>query len=277
MTKQFHILKTRLVKTAALLSVLILLGFLPGCNKQNNAEGSLELIKAKKLIAEGNYTEAFMQLNQALAEAPRDPQVHLNLGWLYLYSGDNRHAAQELRKLEELGPDLAETDHLRGAFFSVQAQQRKNPEEASHDQEKAVSSFRQSLQKDAKNNQTYFDLASSLVALDRQEEALDVLDKGFDYIPAHELETQVNFEIASCAAHAKLQLFEEAIADCEQAYKFTENPASRERIEEMIQNMKLMNPAVEKILTPDGIPKPTNHHALNKVEENAMVDDSASD
>src|SRR5262249_26059715 len=131
------------------------------------------------------------------------------------------------------------------------------------------------LAKDNRNYQTYFDLAGSLAALDRNGEVLEMLDKGFEYIPSKDLETQVNFEIASCAANAKLQQFEDAIADCQQAQRFTTNPASRERIEEMIENMKLMNPSL-RTLTPEEAP-PADSKAAKNAEEQALINESSSD
>lgn len=217
-----------------------------GCDK-GPKDTSQELENAKKLIAQGNYTEALMQLNQALAEAPRDPNVHLNLGWLYLYTEDPVHAEQEWEKAHELSPDLAEVQHLKGALYNYKAQQEhaSNPEAATKNYKQAIQYFRAALQRDSKNYQTYFDLAGSLSARNQNEEALQALDQGFEYIPSQDLETQVNFQIASCAANARLQRYEEAIADCRQAEEFSSNPASKQRIEEMIENMKLLNPRLE--------------------------------
>lgn len=272
MTKQFYPKKALNVGLALLIAVTF---GLSGCGGGKSANTEQELERAKKLIAQGNYAEAFMQLNQALSEAPKDPNVHLNLGWLYLYTGDESHAERELETVKSLAPDLAEVYHLQGSIYSYKAQQEKDPAVAKHNQEEAVTTFQKSLERDGKNYQTYFDMATSLAALDRNEEVLDALDKGFEHIPKQDLETQVNFEIASCSAHAKLQLFEEAIADCEQAQRFTNNPASRERIEEMIQNMKLMNPGL-RTLTPEESP-PEGSKEAKEAEERATLNESASD
>lgn len=214
---------------------------LGGCQAgQNEGKDSPKLQRAKQLIEQGNFTAAFITLNQALKEAPKDPYLHLNLGWLYLYTGDPDNAGKELAKAEELGPDLAETYHLRGSLLNYRAQRTKNTQQAEGLQETAVQSFKKSLERDDKNYQTYFDLATSLTAMNRNEEALTVLNQGFEHIPDKDLETQVNFQIATCAARSRMQMYDEAIKDCEQALEFTTNPASRDRIEGMIENMKLM-------------------------------------
>lgn len=64
-----------------MLVFMIPMMLLYGCKNNSSASTTDELARAKRLIAQGNFSEAFMQLNQALAEAPRDPNVHLNLGW----------------------------------------------------------------------------------------------------------------------------------------------------------------------------------------------------
>ena len=232
------------VFTFGLLFTLLVLP-LAGCKgSQEAGANNPQLQQAKRLIDEGNFEAAFIQLNQALNEAPTDPNVHLNLAWLYLYTDNLPHAEKELKQAETLGPDLAETYHLRGSVFQYKAQLAEDPEQKATFQEKAIENFNEALQRNKENYQTYFDLATSLSATNEQEKALTALDKGFEYIPTKDLETQVNFQIASCSARAKLQLYEEAIQDCAQALKFTTSPASRDRIEAMIENMKLMNPTL---------------------------------
>lgn len=236
---------------------------LAGCGlagSRNAGPADSHLEKAKRLIEQGNYEEAFLQLNQALAATPQDPNIHLNLGWLYLYTDNPSQAGHELAKLERLAPDLAETFHLRGALYQYQAKSRQ-------DHEAAVRNFTEALQRNAKDHDTYFDLANSQIALGQYDSALDSLNTGFDYIPDKDLETQVNFQIASCTAYAKMQMFDEAVAECQQALKFTQSPASRQRIEEMIENMKLMNPNARGDNRADAI----------SAEEAAIIDEAVAD
>lgn len=248
-------------------SLVLALSVLPGCSR-TSGESSPELENAKKLIDEGHYEAALMRLNQVLAQAPKDPNVHLNLGWLYLYTDDPNHAEFELKKVESLAPDLAEGFHLKGALLSYQAQhQFAETSEAQPRLESAVANFNKALARDNKNYQTYFDLANTLNALNRSEEALAILDKGFNYIPTHDLETQVNFQIASCSAHAKLQQFDEAIADCNQAAEFTDSEASKQRIAEMIENMRLLMPKPQPKVEE---PQPTPEEEKEAQEKNVI-------
>lgn len=226
---------------------------LGGCQSgQDEGQDNPKLQRAKQLIEQGNFTAAFIELNKALREAPKDPHLHLNLGWLYLYTGDPDNAGKELTKVEELSPELAETYHLRGSLLSYRAQRVKNAKQAADLQEAAIQNFKKSLERNDKNDQTYFDLATSLTAVNRNEDALTVLNQGFEHIPDKDLETQVNFQIATCAARSRMQMYDEAIKDCEQALEFTTNPASRDRIEGMIENMKLMRTGqADQLETPD--------------------------
>lgn len=249
---------------------------LSGCKSSHSESTDAELARAKKLIADGNFNEAFLQLNRALAEAPRDPQVHLNLGWLYLYTDDPVNAERELGTAVSLAPDLADTYKLRGDLLSYKGQHEKNSEVAQREQLAAVENFKQALQRDSKNYQTYFDMAGSLAAMNRYEDALDKLDEGFNFIPKRDLETQVNFQIATCSAEAKLKRYEEAIADCQQAYEFTNSPVSKERIEAMIENMKLLNPNGVPALTPQEAP-PEGSPAAKEAEEHAILNEAGSD
>lgn len=269
MTTRFQAFRNILAQSSRFTMTVGLLGLLllTGCHlAQNTGENNPQLQHAKKLIEQGNFEAAFVELNKALQDAPKDPNVHLNLGWLYLYTDDVPNATSELAKAESLGPDLAETYHLRGALFSYQAQHQNDNARKESLQLAAIENFRKALEANDKNDQTYFDLATSLSAINRNEDALEVLDKGFEHIPDKDLEMQVNYQIATCAAHSKLQMYEEAIKDCQQALEFTHNPASRERIESMIENMKLMNPGLlEKM------------NAQQQAEEQAVINESSSD
>ncbi len=269
MTTQFLAFRNMFAQPARLAMGLGLCLFvLAGCQSTQTNEESPQLQKAKRLIEQGDFEAAFVQLNQALNEAPKDPNLHLNLGWLYLYTGDPDNAARELAKVESLAPNLAETFHLRGYLFSYRAQKSESGQQAERLQNEAITNFNQSLERDQKNSQTYFDLATSLTALNQDEKALTVLDNGFQYIPDDDLKTQVNFQVATCAARSRLQLYEEAIEDCNQALLFTTNPASKERITEMIENMKLMNPSLKD----SGMKKNSQ-----SPEEQAVLDESSSD
>ncbi|MEM0950515.1 MAG: tetratricopeptide repeat protein [Cyanobacteria bacterium P01_H01_bin.74] len=229
--------------------------FFSGCQQneppptpENAAAVQEELQGIRGLIEAGNFQEAFLRLNGALDIDPKNPKIHLNLAWLYLYTKDMQKALQEISTLRKLSPDLPEIDHLQGVFDQNQAQQlQQNGQPLVGEQlhKQAVFRLQKALNHDKNNHQIFFDIATSLSAIDRNQEALSFLDSGFDYIPTADLETQVNFQIAICALHAKMNMFEEAILDCEQAATFANTDAAKERIVNLIENMKLLNPGFE--------------------------------
>lgn len=262
---------------SASLLLLTSLSFLTGCQHSGSSATRPELEKARHFISQGNYAAAFVQLNQALAEAPRDPDVHLNLGWLYLYTDDVSHAEQEWAKAHSLAPDRAEGYHLKGALLTEKARPLEKSDQKAYQQrqEEAILNFREALRRDKKNSQTYFDLATSLLSLNRNQEALDALDEGFDHIPEKELDTQVDFQIASCSAHARLGMYEEAIADCKQAREFTNNPAQKQRVDDMVESMTLLNPSLSTDASDSE--KPSLSPSDAKAVDSAVANDAASD
>ncbi len=257
-TPKKHTPSSRLLTIIAASFSIIVLCLLSACKPAAIDPATAPLESAKKLIQGGNYAEAYLRLTRALQDAPQDPSVHLNMGWLYLYTDEVKKAESELAKAQELDSSMADGYHLQGAIAVDQAQklQASNPARARYLEQQALENFKQSLMRDDKNHQTYFDEASVLMSLNQNDAAVDALDKGFDYIPEKDLETQVNFQVATCSAHARMQRYEDAIADCNQALGFTHSPAAKQRIEDMIENMKLLNPkagALPGSPHPDGI------------------------
>lgn len=213
-----------------------------GCNRTDldrpvpSDNAGWELEKARHLIGRGDYQAALLHLQAALALSPRDPDIHRNLAWLYLYTNEPDKARQELERLEELQPGAAGTLHLKGALLAMLDQH-----------EEAVPLLEQALAKDKRNERLYFDLATSLAALNRNRIALQYLDEGFHHIPDEDLQTHLNYLSASCTIQARLRQFDRAIEDCTQAAELTPSAQEKQRLTEIIHNLKL----IEQIVTPE--------------------------
>jgi len=219
------------------------------CNGSNKHNSEVNLEEARQLIKQGSYAAAFLRLNHALEQAPADPDVHLNLGWLYLYTNDDVRAEAEWKKADVLAPKRSEVAHLRGSILAdlaQRAQQKGKEDESKRLYEQSIDYLNLAVKEGGSEHQAYFDLANAYIAAGYSEKALDVLDTGFDHIPKEDLETQVEFEVASCTAHAKLGLYSEAIEDCKQAQEFTATEENKQRIQDLIENMHLLNPPAEK-------------------------------
>lgn len=238
-----------------LLFLMILTGFSPflqGCsdtsaskNVEPESMSQEQLVTIKKLINDGDFSEAFLQLNHALNLKPNNPAVHINLAWLYLYTENLERAQKEIEFIKKLLPTAVELPHLEGVFNQHKAQnlsQKSNPEQSQQHHRAAILKLRNALTQDPHNHQIHFDLATSLSATGKNEEAVSILDSGFDYIPNEDLETQVNFQIAICSLHAKMELFHDAILDCEQAAAFATTADAKNRINTLVESMKLLNP-----------------------------------
>lgn len=266
--------------TPGVLCLALVLGLLTGCGQSLSvsASPSGELERAKRLIDQGNYEAALLELNQALLKAPQDPHVHANLGWLYLYTGNLPQAEKELRKVTELAPDLAETFHLQGSLHSQQAQQTEDESEAKRLHTSAIESFRQAIHMDPQKHQVYYDLANSLITVQQPESALEALDNGFEMVPPNDLESLVNFQVAACSAHAEMGMYEEAIIECKHALEFATSEESRSRIDGMINNMALINPeAAQKAEQFQGTTKLTERLGTSPAEEQAILEEAAAD
>lgn len=107
--------------TTAVVSGALLLAGLGGCNRDQSTESLLA--EAKQYQEKGDQKAAMIQLKNAVAKSPEDGEARMQLGTLYLESGDIVSAEKELRKAASLGipaeralPLLARTLQSQGKF-----------------------------------------------------------------------------------------------------------------------------------------------------------------
>lgn len=93
--------------TAAVVSGALLLGGLTACNRDQSTESLLA--EAKQYQQKGDEKAALIQLKNAVAKSPEDAEARLQLGSLYLETGDAVSADKELRKAASLGMAPART------------------------------------------------------------------------------------------------------------------------------------------------------------------------
>lgn len=106
--------------TAALLSGALVLG-LAGCSRDQSTPTLLA--EAKQYQEKGDLKAALIQLKNAVAKSPDDANARLQLGTLYLETGDAVSADKELRRAASLGtspeqvlPLLARALQAQGKF-----------------------------------------------------------------------------------------------------------------------------------------------------------------
>lgn len=87
--------------TTAVVSGALLLGGLSACNRDQSTASLLA--EAKQYQQKGDQKAALIQLKNAVAKSPEDAEARVQLGNLYLETGDAVSAEKELRKAASLG------------------------------------------------------------------------------------------------------------------------------------------------------------------------------
>ncbi|NHZ97182.1 PEP-CTERM system TPR-repeat protein PrsT [Massilia sp. CCM 8734] len=118
MSTQAHSLAT------AALTTVLMLGALAGCGKPDTA--ATLLAEARQFQQKGDHVSALIQLKNAVAKNPSDPETRLALGEAYNKLGDAVSAEKEVRKAIELGmaaeralPELLMAQLFQGQFQKV--------------------------------------------------------------------------------------------------------------------------------------------------------------
>ncbi|MBD8533260.1 MULTISPECIES: XrtA/PEP-CTERM system TPR-repeat protein PrsT [unclassified Massilia] len=106
--------------TTAVVSGALLLSGLTACNRDQSTESLLA--EAKQYQQKGDDKAALIQLKNAVAKSPEDAEARLQLGTLYLETGDAVSADKELRKAASLGMAPARTLPLLAKSLQNQGQ-----------------------------------------------------------------------------------------------------------------------------------------------------------
>ena len=113
--------------TTAVVSGALLLAGLAGCSRDQSTASLLA--EAKQYQQKGDQKAAIIQLKNAVAKSPEDGEARLQLGTLYLETGDAVSAEKELRKAASLAmpaertlPLLAQALQAQGKFKELLAE-----------------------------------------------------------------------------------------------------------------------------------------------------------
>jgi putative PEP-CTERM system TPR-repeat lipoprotein len=104
--------------TTAVVSGALLLAGMSACNRDQSTASLLA--EAKQYQQKGDQKAALIQLKNAVAKSPEDAEARLQLGSLYLETGDAVSADKELRKAASLGLAPARTLPLLGQALLAQ-------------------------------------------------------------------------------------------------------------------------------------------------------------
>ena len=112
--------RNKITFTTAVVSGALLLGGLTACNRDQSTASLLA--EAKQYQQKGDEKAALIQLKNAVAKSPEDAEARLQLGTLYLETGDAVSANKELRKAASLGMAPARTLPLLAQAMQAQGQ-----------------------------------------------------------------------------------------------------------------------------------------------------------
>jgi Tfp pilus assembly protein PilF len=104
--------------TTAVVSGALLLAGMSACNRDQSTASLLA--EAKQYQQKGDQKAALIQLKNAVAKSPEDAEARLQLGSLYLETGDPVSADKELRKAASFGLAPARTLPLLGQALLAQ-------------------------------------------------------------------------------------------------------------------------------------------------------------
>ncbi len=229
-----------LLHIGVILSLSLLLIATSGCKTIKTTQDPLRtadnhLARAKVLIEEGDFENAYLHLNQALALSPQDPAVYRNLGWLYIYTSQADKAKSELEKVLALEPNSPETNYLAGGIFAKLDQHKK----ALSYYEKALSEADNVTPKWEPSAVFYFDEAQSYMALDRNDDAIKKLTYGISLLGDKDSRSKVNFYYTICTAFYRENEVEQAKHYCGRAAGASNNEEEKGLIEEFVHTMEL--------------------------------------
>jgi tetratricopeptide (TPR) repeat protein len=114
---------------------------------------------------------------RALELDPRDPKTTMNLGLVYLALDQENDSVKYLRRATELAPNSADAWSNYGAILDITGNHRE-----------AESAYKRSLELDGTKNATIVNLGINLMAQNRANEAISVLEQGVrneDSAPMH--------------------------------------------------------------------------------------------
>lgn len=113
--------------TTALISGVLALATLTGCGKDQSTPALLA--EAKEYQAKGDLKSALIQLKNAVAKSPEDANARLQLGTLYLETGDVLSADKELRRAASLGGNPEQVLPLLAQALQAQGKHKESLDE----------------------------------------------------------------------------------------------------------------------------------------------------
>jgi tetratricopeptide (TPR) repeat protein len=216
------------LRQSVTLFLVILLGTslagLSGCTKQPTKTRAQLVTDAEAHLKAGELHKALTELSQALAADPSNVQVHVDLGWVYLYLGEVEKASAELQTIEKLAPKTDKAHYLRGSVYEKLGQWVD-----------ALESYNEALKTDVNNPKLHFDIANVFLQLNSPDAALREFNVALRLDPENP-----TYAFGKCVAYRQLKHFGRAIQACKEARVHTDDPKEKASIEEVLQTIELL-------------------------------------
>ncbi len=200
--------------------------WLIGCQPASSTKVSKEalLAQAEAHLESGDVYKALRELQQVLSQDPNNSQVHVDLGWVYLYTDDLDKALAQLNKASQLDLNNPDLHYLRGAIYHRTGQWVDALEEYNH-----------ALKTDINNPQLHADIAEVFLLLNNPDGAL----KEFDVASRLDKDNG-DYVFGECRSYRQLKRYDQAILACRQALQLTNEPQAREKIQEVAHTIELL-------------------------------------
>lgn len=178
------------LKTA---TVLLALGVAAGCaggpaarkDAGSTSDPAYKVRLAQSLFNGGRVSEAFQQLDEAIAQEPKNPSLHHFRGQLYFRAARYAEAERDFKRALELDPYLSDAHNFLGAVYQEQGRI-----------DEAEASFRRALENPAypTPDKTFLNLGLLYALSGRDAEAMESMRKAVEINPKY---YQAHFELAS--------------------------------------------------------------------------------
>jgi membrane associated rhomboid family serine protease/Flp pilus assembly protein TadD len=158
--------------------------------------GQMRMALAFQSISENQPDQAIAQLQVAVRQQPKAPEVHDALARAYLQQGRFSEAEAEFKRVIELQPQNTNASLNLGTIYLTE----KQPEEAR-------AAFSQILTQDAKNADAHFGVGLALAEEGKHQDAIQEFKTATDLAPRS---AGVYYEMG--LSYAQLKMYDEAIA-----------------------------------------------------------------
>lgn len=209
---------------------LVLLGSLAvgltGCWEQPEQSRQQLLSQAEADLKAGKFHKALSELNQVLQDDPNNVRVHVDLGWVYLYTGQLEKASAEVLMAEKLNDSEKNPGlhYLKGAVYARLEQWVD-----------ALEAYNEALKGDINNPQLHADIAHAFLKVNAPDAARREYAVALKLDPAN-----TAYGFGECIAYRQLKQYNEALKACNRAAESADSPEEHLQIGEVVEQIKLL-------------------------------------